>query len=113
MALRYGITSSSQMIDVEAIKQACVQIETAAADFTTASKKVEDAKSYCGKGALEVEGKTMEESFDQVSGDLSNVEKSIKDFTSSIVSTAQSIYYAQSQELAEYQQQLAQQQQNQ
>ena len=104
MALRYGITSSSQLIDVQSIQAACEQINTAAADFTTASKKVEAAKSYCGKGALEVEGRTMEESFDQVSGALSNVEQNVKNFTASIVQTAQSIYYAQSQELQEYQQ---------
>lgn len=102
MALTYGITDESQMIDVQGVQAACAKICEAAKDFTTSAGKVQDAKGYCGKGALEVEGKTMEDSFDQVSNALGEVEKSINEFANSIQNTANAIWSQQWNELQEY-----------
>lgn len=107
MAMTYGITDESQMIDLQGVQAACAKICEAARDFTTSAKKVDDAKSYCGKGALEVEGKTMEDSFDQVRDALGQVEKSIVDFANSIQSTANAIWSQQYNELQEYRAQAA------
>ena len=107
MAQTYGITDESQMIDLQGVQAACTKICEAAHDFTTSAQKVDDAKGYCGKGALEVEGKTMEDSFDQVRDALGQVEKSIIDFANSIQSTANSIWSQQYNELQEYRAQVA------
>lgn len=107
MAQTYGIKSESDMIDLQGVQAACSEIIDAAREFTTAAGKVDDAKKDCGKGALEVEGKTMEDSFDQVSGALGQVEKSIIDFANSIQSTANAIWSQQYNELQEYRAQQA------
>lgn len=102
MAL-YGIKSSSDIIDVKTIQSACDAIDKAAEDFDAAARKIEDAKEYASGDNLKVDGKTMEESFDIVKGAHENIKKNILEFTNSIRATANSIYVAQSQELAEYQ----------
>ena len=107
MAQTYGIKDESQIIDLQGVQAACTLICEAARDFTTAAGKVDDAKGYCGKGALEVEGKTMEDSFDQVSSALGQVEKSIVEFANSIQSTANSIWTQQYNELQDYKAQVA------
>lgn len=102
MAL-YGITNANQIIDVQAIKSACGQIDSAAEDFKLAANKIEDGKGYMGGDAMRVDGKTMEESCELVKGALENIQKNINEYTSSIIETANAIYVAQSQELADYQ----------
>ena len=57
---------------------------------------------------MRVDGKTMEESCGLVADACKNVQTNITQFTASIVSTANSIYVAQSQELAEYEAKQAQ-----
>ena len=69
----YGITNANQLIDTQTIEAACNQMVSAADDFIKAADKVEYAKQDCGKNALSVDGKTMEESFDVLRDGLKNV----------------------------------------
>lgn len=106
MAL-YGITDSSQILDAQvldakAIQAACDMINTAAEDFATAAKKLEEAKCEMGDKAMRIDGQTMEESYRIVKEGIENVKTNINTYTTQLVNSANAISDAQQKEYLDY-----------
>lgn len=97
-----AITSESQVIDITTISNGCSIIEEAARDFTTCSKKVNDAANICTDKALSVEKKSMQPSLQDLATSIGTIEGNVEYFTSQIRSVAMKIQSRQLQELAEY-----------
>ncbi|MDO4995622.1 MAG: hypothetical protein Q4E69_00440 [Bacilli bacterium] len=101
MAL-YGITDRSQILDAQAVKAACNMIDSAAEDFATAAKKLEEAKNEIGGKAMKVDGQTMEDSYKIVKEGLENVKTNINAYTQQVINTANAISTAQQNEYLDY-----------
>ena len=97
-----AITSESQVIDITTISNGCSIIEEAARDFTTCSKKVNDAANICTDKALSVEKKSMQPSLQDLAQSIGTIEGNVEYFTSQIRNVAMKIQSRQLQELAEY-----------
>lgn len=97
-----AITSESQVIDITTISNGCSIIEEAARDFTTCSKKVNEAANICTDKALSVEKKSMQPSLQDLATSIGTIEGNVEYFTSQIRSVAMKIQSRQLQELAEY-----------
>lgn len=101
MAL-YGITDRSQILDAQAIQAACKMIDTAAEDFATAAKKLEEAKGEMGGKAMKIDGQTMEESYRIVKEGVENVKTNINAYTTQLINSANAISTAQQNEYLDY-----------
>lgn len=98
----YGITSSSQFIDIATISDGCTQIEKAAEKFAECAKKVMEAAAICDANALSVDKTTMQPQLEADAQYIQSMQEAVKGFTSEIRNVSQQVYSAQSQELKEY-----------
>lgn len=56
----FPITSTSQYINLDAIKSACQMIKDAANDYKNSAKEIDAAIGCLGKNALSIDGETYE-----------------------------------------------------
>lgn len=102
----YGITSASQIIDIDGIQAGINKIKTASEDFTACGNIVENAATTCNEKALEIEGKTMQPTIEELATSIKSLKDSVDELVDGILSTANSIYNAQCEELREYERKL-------
>lgn len=98
----YSITSESQLIDVETIRNGCTIIENAANSFEDCAKKVEGAADICNINALSVDKSTMQPVMYELADEIKKVKKYIIDFADSIEEISQEILASQRRELQAY-----------
>lgn len=98
----YGITSSSQLIDIGTISNGCTQIEKAAEKFAECAAKVNEAAAICNEKVLAVDKTTMQPQLEADAQYIQSMQEAVKGFTSEIRNVASQVYAAQSRELEEY-----------
>lgn len=106
----YGITSQSQLIDMDTISRGCTQLEAAAAKFGECAKIIDSAATICDGSALAVDKTTMQPQLEADADYIRSIQTSIENFVVGIRNVVFQIYVAQNNELATYQAQQAQQQ---
>lgn len=104
--MAYGITNSSQLIDIAAIYKGCDKIDEAAKLYIECSKKLNDASTTCNKDAMSIDGKTMQPTIDELADSIKELTTTITSFTDQIRSLASQILVSQQNELAAYQESL-------
>lgn len=100
--MAYGITNSSQLIDISTIYKGCDKIDEAAKYYTKCSEKLNDASTTCNKDAMSIDGKTMQPTIDELADSIKELPATIKEFTDQIRSIASQILVNQQNELAAY-----------
>lgn len=104
--MAYGITSSSQLIDITTIYKGCDKIDEAAKYYTKCSEKLNDASTTCNKDAMSIDGKTMQPTIDELADSIKGLTATITSYTAQIRSLASQILVNQQNELAAYQESL-------
>lgn len=99
----YGITSESQIIDIGAIQTAVGNIKSAAADFGTCAKGVNEAASICDASALAIEEKTLQPTIEELAENIQSMQPAIEGLADNILTVANQVYNNQCAELREYQ----------
>lgn len=104
--MAYGITSSSQLIDITTIYKGCDKIDEAAKNYTKCSEKLNDASTTCNKDAMSIDGKTMQPTIDELADMIKDLTATITSYTAQIRSVASQILVNQQNELVAYQESL-------
>lgn len=99
---QYGITNSSQLIDISTITKGCNQIDAAALKFEECANKILNASDTCDENALSVDKTTMQPQLDADAQYIQSIKEEIEKFTLGIKNVAMQIYAAQDQELNDY-----------
>ena len=105
----YGITNSSQIIDIDTIQKGCEGIKKAAENFESCGNKVFDASEECNIKVLSVDGKSMQPVLESLSEEIKGFEEQVDSFADSIYALACKIKSEQESELKQYLYQLEQQ----
>lgn len=100
--MAYGITSSSQIIDIGTISNGCTQLEETAKKFEECAKLVLEASSICDANALSVDQTTIQPQLEVDAEFIRSIKDAVDGFASGIRNVATQIYAAQSQELEDY-----------
>lgn len=100
--MAYGITSSSQLIDIGTISKGCTQLQEAATKFEKCASLVQEAASICDANALSVDKTTMQPQLEADAEFIKSMKEAVDGFAVGIRDVATQIYAAQSQELEEY-----------
>lgn len=108
----YGITSTSQIIDIDAIKNGCNQIKQYVADFEACGALVELAGENCTEKALAIDENTFQYSITGIGEEITKLNAGYVAIADQVMAEAQQVYNAQYAEYQEYQRQLQQQQNN-
>lgn len=110
--MAYGITSQSQVIDLNAIMAGANQYRAALEDFERSGSAVVSAGETCTKKALSVDDSTLEFSITDLGNEMKDLKNTFGGYADELVAQARQVYNAQIAELNEYirQQQIAQQQ---
>ena len=98
----YGITSSSQLIDIATIYAGCDKIDEAAKRYIDCSKKINNASTICNKDAMSIDGKTLQPTMDELADQIKSLTGNITSFTAEIRSIASQILVNQQRELEAY-----------
>lgn len=101
--MAYGITSESQLIDINTINEGCNKIDEAAIAYLDCANVLSDAASIMDINALSVEKKTMKPSIEELAAKIKQVKGNIGEFTNEIRNLASKIFQEQKMELEEYQ----------
>ena len=104
--MAYGITSSSQLIDVATINSGCDTIDDASDIFKKCSSKLDEAANTCDMNALSVDGMTMQPAIEELADNVKALKGNVTSFTSEIRNIASEIYNVQSAELKAYEESL-------
>lgn len=105
----YGITSESQLIDIESIQSGCISYAQSLDYFIQAGQQIIDAGTACDAKAMSVDGSSMQPTlyeFGQMVQELSNTYSA---YVSDVCNQAVNVYNAQVAELNEYYRKLAEQ----
>ena len=110
--MAYGITSKSQLIDLNTIVAGANQFRTAIEDFERSGNAVIEAGETCTKKALSVDDSTLEFSITDLGNEMKDLKSTFSSYADELVAQATRVYNAQVTELNEYirQQELAKQQ---
>ena len=106
----YGITSESQLIDYETIRNGCVAYVEALEGFYTAAQQIIDAGTTMDKKALSVDGATMQPVLYELGETIGNLANEYAGYANDVYVQAINIYNEQVAELNEYYRKLAEQQ---
>lgn len=108
--MAYGITSQSQIIDLEAIVAGCNEFKNSLDDFESCGNEVQEAGKTCSKKALSVDDST----FEYPITDLGEAIKDLKDeyigYADEVIAQATQVHSAQVAEYNEYIRKLQEQQ---
>ena len=110
--MAYGITSTSQIIDINAITNGCNQVKQIVADFDACGSLVQVAGETCTEKALAIDENTFQYSITSIGEEISKLKAGYIAIADQVIAEAQQVYNAQMAEYNAYQQQLKQQQQN-
>lgn len=108
----YGITSTSQIIDISAIENGCNQIKQYVADFDACGSLVVIAGENCTEKALAIDENTFQYSITGIGEEISKLKDGYIAIADQVIAEARQVYNAQMAEYQAYQQQLQQQQNN-
>ena len=108
--MAYGITSESQLIDYESIRNGCVAYVEALEGFTTAAQQIVEAGTIMNKDAMSVEGASMQPTLYALAEQVGQLANDYAAIANAVYEQAISVYNAQVAELNEYYRRLAEQQ---
>ncbi len=108
--MSYGITSESQLIDIDTIGNGVSAYITALNSLVEAAQEVANASDSCGETALSVDGKTLQPALYELAVAMSDDANKYAEAANGVYEQAVAVYNAQVAELNAYYQQLAAQQ---
>lgn len=108
--MAYGITSESQLMDIDAIRNGCVTYLETLDGFTEAGKAVYDSGNTCDKKALSVDDSSMQPVLNELGVLIAEQANKYAEAANTVYSQAVAIYNEQVAELNAYYQRLAAQQ---
>ena len=111
--MAYGITSPSQIIDLNTIKAGCAKFKEATEDFNKSGSTVVEAGETCNAKALSVDETSLEFSITQLGDEMKDLKGTFSGYADQVVAEATQVYNAQVAEYEAYLRELAAQQQNQ
>lgn len=100
--MAYGITSRSQLIDIQSIKQGCNQLEDALNDFEKSGDLVIESGNLCNKDALSLDEKSMEYSLTELGEAIKALKGEYQAYTQEVENQANRVYSEQCEELQRY-----------
>lgn len=109
--MAYGITSSSQIIDLNAIKAGCTAFIDAVEDFTTGGSTVVEAGEVCDAKALSIDESTLQFSITQLGNEMKELTDTFTANANQLMAEATEVYNAQVAEYNEYLRQQSEKQQ--
>lgn len=98
----YGITSQSQLIDINTIKTGVENFKQALCGLERSGVEVEEAGNTCNAKALSVDGSSLSFSITDLGVEMKEVKKILCDYADELYSVAKQIYNQQVSELNEY-----------
>ena len=108
-----GITSESQLIDINTIAAGCNSFISALEIFINGANRIVEAGSLCDGKALSIDGKTLQPEITEIGTQIGNLYNEYANCAQDVYNQAVRIYEQQVAELNEYyRQQAAAQQQN-
>ncbi len=107
---QYGITSESQLIDYETIRNGCQAYVDAASEMAKAADQIQGAGDICDKKALAANGESMQTPIYEFAQQVAMIASECAARASDVVDQAVRIYNEQVQELNAYRQRLADEQ---
>ena len=108
----YGITSESQLIDINAIGSGCNAYISALAFFNDGANQIINAGHTCNEKALSVDGTSFESEITSIGDQINQLKDEYASYAEAVYAQAVQVYNAQVAELNEYRRWLAAQQQN-
>ena len=100
--MAYGITSSSQLIDIITINDGVQMINSAAAKFEKCADLVLSASKICNEKALSVDKTTMQPQLEHDAEEIRKIKTYIEDYAVEVNNLAVQVLAGQQRELAEY-----------
>lgn len=97
-----GITSKSQIIDVEAIKQGCAQLVEVASQFTTHARTLKEFAADIDTDALSVDKEGVYDNITAIAEEIAKFEGIVSSIASAIVVEAKQVYYDDQDELDDH-----------
>lgn len=107
--MAYGITSQSQIIDINTIKSGCETIIKELECLEKCGEKVINAGIICNKKALSVDSESLEGSIIEVGEQIKNTKNELVISAEQLIADAMVVYNAQVSEYNEYIRQLEEQ----
>ena len=107
--MAYGITSTSQIIDINTIKSGCETIINEVECFEKCGERVISAGNICNKKALSVDEGSLEGAITDVGEEIKRVKEEITINVEQLMADAMNVYNAQVTEYNEYIRQLEEQ----
>lgn len=95
----YGITSKSQIIDLDTIKAGCQEFKECLDDFEICGKGVIEAGETCNSKALSVDDKTFEYPITDLGKSIKDLKDEYVGYADQVITDATNVYNAQ---IAEY-----------
>ena len=108
--MAYGITSSSQLIDVDTIRSACEQYKAVLDDFDRCGSTVVQAGETCSAKALSVDESSLTASITDLGEDIQGLKTTFSTYADQLLADAITVYNQQVAELNEYNRRLSEQQ---
>ena len=100
--MSYGITSKSQLIDINTIKAGCEMYINALDDFEKSGEDVVLAAEKCDKNALSVDDTTFQYSINDIGIELKSVKQTLTGYANQVLTDAINVYNQQVNEYNEY-----------
>ena len=100
--MAYGITSSSQLIDLNTIRTGCQKFKAALDDFEICGETVIRAGETCSKKALSIDDASMQYMITESGVDIQKLKTTLSIYADQLLADATNVYNAQVAELNEY-----------
>ena len=100
--MAYGITSTSQIIDLNTIKAGCQAFKDALQDFQTCGETVIQAGETCNAKALSVDETSLQFSITQLGSEIKELKTTFASYADQVLAEATQVYNAQVAEYEEY-----------
>ena len=100
--MAYGITSPSQIIDLNTIKAGCQKFKEATEDFEKSGSTVVQAGETCNAKALSVDETSLQFSITQLGDEMKALKGTFSGYADQVVAEATRVYNAQVAEYEEY-----------
>ena len=98
----YGITNTSQIIDLETIVAGCNELKNACEDFKKSGTTVVQAGEMCNEKALSFDENTLEFSITQLGEEMKELQKLFSEYADQVIAEATRIHNIQTAEYEEY-----------
>ena len=100
------ITSESQLIDLETVKNGCDKVTSAGEAFENCAREIESASDACGIDVLSVDNKTLQPIMLELANQIRELKSQLEWLSKSIQDVALEIYNQQYAQLQEYRESL-------